>query len=1122
MTTTYTYDEACQLVRKSVTGQANYLYHYDYRGFADKEGYDINGDNVLTPGSTDIITERERYYELDAGDWWLVNKVSRYVTDGNGTQKLTTTSREKQNIAAGWVTQTLSPDGEMEQTTRTRSGKTVTSATTSTRYPGRTQTQVLYNGRLVSSQSFSQSQPVTYLYDALGRQTTVTDHGTGESQTTAYSPTTGQVISQTNGAMESTSYGYYANTHVNAGQVNWIQNSAGLRTYYAYNTMGLQTHQWGAAAQPVRYNYDGLGRLLSLDTYSTQTPSLWSVSSLPTSSFNSGYSRRDFVMSNNRLSSRTYGPGSGSVSYLYQTDGSLDTRTWGGAGGGVTDYAYDTAGRTTGIDYSDSTPDVSATYDRAGRLSTLTDAAGSHTFAHEANGDVVETVTSGLLNGLTLTKTSDVSGQVATLEWSFAGVSQKAAYTYDSQKRLETANLGPVTGDPLVTATYGYHSGSQRVHTLTRPIATGDNFVGTYTQDLVGRLDTLIWQRGATVHGSYDYDLDTAGRRDKETRHDGTWLDYGYNDRGELTSAARKRTSDNSTRQDWSHLYTYDDAGNPSTTGNPEGQTLLHAQSASGSNYNRTITAAQKRWLRGVAHPNAVVKVDGQTASREGSQWRYLLVNPAPPAAQRTKVVASRPDRSPEPVPVYQTLTLPASPSTWVFNERGNLTSDAQWTYTWDMENRLIVQEQKFPGITGDGPQPVKRLEFSYDAKGRRIAKRVFTNQRQSNGDLVNGSWTFVQETVFLWQDWTLLAEFVRSSPSGSFGLRRSYLWGLDVDGTFGGAGGVGGLLWVAEYVPGQSSSHRQLAPWYDGNGNIMGWLEKDGTQSLPLYRLEYDPYGKLLVEETVRVVRNQKQRDLNVDAEWLTRPPFAFSTKYEDAESGLLYYGYRYYAPEMQRWLSRDPIGEEGGINLYGMVGNDMVNQWDYLGLSNFRPGQLNPFSDAIVVALAAKFAESGDDLGAKGILHFAYGLGAKMTLSRDQVRSIDFANKVNVFEHEKVVKAIEEVIAGEANFKEVSDAKGHYTTGSGNGNNLLGSFTVVMKVKVTCNGVDYKVEGTFKILDRYDFDPRLNDPNSSRTPAGESRTRYAYMLIRGLDYDVDSVDVPFTQTGFKDLAKY
>jgi hypothetical protein len=51
----------------------------------------------------------------------------------------------------------------------------------------------------------------------------------------------------------------------------------------------------------------------------------------------------------------------------------------------------------------------------------------------------------------------------------------------------------------------------------------------------------------------------------------------------------------------------------------------------------------------------------------------------------------------------------------------------------------------------------------------------------------------------------------------------------------------------------------------------------------------------------------------------------------------GMLYYGYRYYSPELGRWLSRDPIGERGGINLYGMVGNNPVNWWDYLGLSDF-----------------------------------------------------------------------------------------------------------------------------------------------------------------------------------------
>ena len=48
---------------------------------------------------------------------------------------------------------------------------------------------------------------------------------------------------------------------------------------------------------------------------------------------------------------------------------------------------------------------------------------------------------------------------------------------------------------------------------------------------------------------------------------------------------------------------------------------------------------------------------------------------------------------------------------------------------------------------------------------------------------------------------------------------------------------------------------------------------------------------------------------------------------------SGVRFYGYRYYDPVTGRWPSRDPIEEAGGINLYGMVGNDVINWWDYLG---------------------------------------------------------------------------------------------------------------------------------------------------------------------------------------------
>lgn len=61
---------------------------------------------------------------------------------------------------------------------------------------------------------------------------------------------------------------------------------------------------------------------------------------------------------------------------------------------------------------------------------------------------------------------------------------------------------------------------------------------------------------------------------------------------------------------------------------------------------------------------------------------------------------------------------------------------------------------------------------------------------------------------------------------------------------------------------------------------------------------------------------------------------PIRFSTKYLDAETGLLYYTRRYYDVVNGRWSSKDPIGERGGINLYGMVGNDAVNLVDVLGL--------------------------------------------------------------------------------------------------------------------------------------------------------------------------------------------
>ncbi len=55
--------------------------------------------------------------------------------------------------------------------------------------------------------------------------------------------------------------------------------------------------------------------------------------------------------------------------------------------------------------------------------------------------------------------------------------------------------------------------------------------------------------------------------------------------------------------------------------------------------------------------------------------------------------------------------------------------------------------------------------------------------------------------------------------------------------------------------------------------------------------------------------------------------------TTTRETASGVFFYKYRHYSPELGRWPSRDPIEEKGGINLYAFVGNEPIGRWDYLG---------------------------------------------------------------------------------------------------------------------------------------------------------------------------------------------
>jgi RHS repeat-associated protein len=93
--------------------------------------------------------------------------------------------------------------------------------------------------------------------------------------------------------------------------------------------------------------------------------------------------------------------------------------------------------------------------------------------------------------------------------------------------------------------------------------------------------------------------------------------------------------------------------------------------------------------------------------------------------------------------------------------------------------------------------------------------------------------------------------------------------------------------------------------------------LTRRPTASITVEEYVYGPFG-----EVIRATGPMAKAN-----------PFRFSTKFQDNETDLLYYGYRYYSASTGRWLSRDPIEEAGGENIYAFPLGDPVNQVDYLG---------------------------------------------------------------------------------------------------------------------------------------------------------------------------------------------
>jgi RHS repeat-associated protein len=142
----------------------------------------------------------------------------------------------------------------------------------------------------------------------------------------------------------------------------------------------------------------------------------------------------------------------------------------------------------------------------------------------------------------------------------------------------------------------------------------------------------------------------------------------------------------------------------------------------------------------------------------------------------------------------------------------------------------------------------------------------------------------------FVYDGWNVVAIL-----DGGNNLLYTFTWGTDLSGSMQGAGGVGGLLSITYCATNAGTNAGTYFPCYDGNGNVVALVNAANGSFAGNW--EYGPFGELIRATGPMAKLN----------------PFMFSTKFYDWETGLYYYGYRYYNPSTGRWPSRDPIGDPG-----------------------------------------------------------------------------------------------------------------------------------------------------------------------------------------------------------------
>jgi len=724
-------------------------------------------------------------------------------------------------------------------------------------------------------------------------------------------------------------FGWSTNGYDNLGRLETSLNAAGTQVARAFDVLDRILIQSDANGTVSTNTFDNLGRLLTTwragETNARVTYAYTSGYASATSETDALGNARTFDFDRAQRKTSEVQVGIWTNSFTYFPAGDLQYLDDGRAN--RTEWKYDGFGRVTEKWYQSQTnADLVYSYDALGRLTnrfSRTDNPGT------AGYDTVYSYDAG--GSLTNATSASYSGNVAR------------SYAYDALGRLTSMV------DAVGTTSYSYGLPGNGLETIAEDGPWSSDTV-TVTNLHGLRSALLVAQPTSSFTTTYGWD---ASRRMTNVTGGGQTFAYVYPGSGRLIGRVNlpggpyiTNTFDSLGRQNLTELrtsggsvlnlhgYVYDTVDRRTRT------SRTNSANSSWSGYASYGYDAASQLVWGTTTNSSGTEVTGERVGYvyDASQNLTVRTNNATLTGFTNNVL-------------NQLTSLPGSTRT--HDRRGNIITNTisgeSLLYAWDDECQLTsvrVDPAATPVI-----QPW-RIDFVYD--GLRRMRRALTYTWNSG----SSSWTSVGETRYLYDGMLIVQE--RSSGNTP---QVHYTRGLDLSGTIHGAGGIGGLLMRSHsYSAGSWSSHN--AYHSDANGNVTALVNSSGSLQA---NYKYNPYGGTISSSGTLVTANVMR---------FSRKPAIFSST---GLWGLYYYGYRFYDPGTQRWLNRDPIGEEGGRNIYVFCGHSPISQVDPLGLSGFgelKAAELRMCEERPLKMLDCGLRNGGSTAWAAGSIYKNWGI--------------------------------------------------------------------------------------------------------------------------------------------------